>query len=92
MDSPAADGRENEEVEVYRIADRQGIEGGGAGTLAELTRKHGIRRSTYFNWRSKYGGVAVNELKRMDGREAGNAELKRMYSELPQIPEAPDSL
>jgi len=28
-------------------------------------RKHGISRATYSNWRSKYGGVTVNELKRM---------------------------
>jgi putative transposase len=33
--------------------------------LGELTRKHGISRATYFNWRGKYGGVSVSELKRM---------------------------
>jgi putative transposase len=56
---------------------------GEAGTpLAELTRKHGISRATYFNWRAKYGGVTVNELKRMKELEAENAKLKRMYAEL----------
>ncbi|MBM4219271.1 MAG: transposase, partial [Gammaproteobacteria bacterium] len=39
---------------------------GGAGVgIAELARKHGISRATYFNWRSKYSGVTVSELKRM---------------------------
>jgi putative transposase len=47
-----------------------------------LTRKHGISRATYFNWRSKYGGVSVSELKRMKELEAENAKLKRMYAEL----------
>jgi putative transposase len=50
--------------------------------LSELTRKQGISRATYFNWRSKYGGVSVSELKRMRELEAENAKLKRMYAEL----------
>jgi putative transposase len=48
----------------------------------EIARKHGISRATYFNWRSKYGGVTVNELKRMKELEAENSKLKRMYAEL----------
>ena len=48
----------------------------------EIARKHGISRATYFNWRSKYGGVTVNELKRMKELEAENAKLKRMYADL----------
>ena len=50
--------------------------------IAELARKHGISRATYFNWRSKYSGVTVSELKRMKELEAENAKLKRMYAEL----------
>jgi putative transposase len=38
--------------------------------------------TTYFNWRSKYSGVTVSELKRMKELEAENAKLKRMYAEL----------
>jgi putative transposase len=57
-------------------------EGEAGAPLAELTRKDGISRATYFNWRSKYGGVTVNELKRMKELEAENAKLKRMYAEL----------
>ena len=76
-------GRRHEEVEVYRITDRHNLEGGEAGVaLSELTRKHGISRATYFNWRAKYGGVSVSELKRMKELEAENAKLKRMYTEL----------
>ena len=48
----------------------------------EIARKHGISRATYFSWRSKYGGVTVNELKRMKELEAENSKLKRMYAEL----------
>ena len=57
-------------------------EGEAGVPVAELTRKHGISRATYFNWRSKYAGVSVNELKRIKELEAENAKLKRMYAEL----------
>ena len=56
---------------------------GEAGVgISELTRKHGISRATYFNWRSKYSGVTLSELKRMKELEAENAKLKRLYAEL----------
>jgi putative transposase len=57
-------------------------EGEGGVGMAELARKHGISRATYFNWRSKYSGVTVSELRRMKELEAENAKLKRMYAEL----------
>jgi len=56
---------------------------GEAGVgIAELTRKHGISRATYFNWRSKYSGVTMSELKRMKELKAENAKLKRLYAEM----------
>ena len=59
------------------------LEEGEAGVgIAELARKHGISSATYFNWRLKYSGVTVSELKRMKDLEAENAKLKRMYAEL----------
>ena len=58
---------------------KEGEAGVGVGDLA---RKHGISKATYFNWRSKYSGVTVNELKRMKDLEAENSKLKRMYAEL----------
>ena len=57
-------------------------EGEAGVPVDQLTRKHGISRATYFNWRSKYAGVSVNELKRIKELEAENAKLKRMYAEL----------
>ncbi len=57
-------------------------EGEAGLPIAQLARKHGISRATYFNWRSKYAGVSVPELKRMKELEAENAKLKRMYADL----------
>jgi putative transposase len=56
---------------------------GEAGVpVADLLRKHGISRPTYFNWKSKYNGASVKELVRLKELEAENAKLKRMYAEL----------
>ena len=57
-------------------------EGEAGVPIAEIVRKHGISRGTYFTWRSKYSGVSVSELKKMKDLEAENAKLKRMYAEL----------
>ena len=57
-------------------------EGDAGLPLAELVRKHGISRATYFNWKSKYAGATVADLKRMKELEAENAKLKRMYADL----------
>ena len=57
-------------------------EGEAGVPIADLVRKHGISRATYFNWRSKYAGTSVSELKRLKKLETENATLKRMYAEL----------
>ena len=57
-------------------------EGEAGLPVADLLRRHGISRATYFNWRSKYAGTTVAELKRMKELEVENAKLKRMYAEL----------
>ena len=59
------------------------LQEGAAGVpVAELLRKHGISRNTYFNWKSKYAGVTVRELRRLRELELENARLKRLYAEL----------
>ena len=57
-------------------------EGEAGIAVAELVRKHGISAATYYNWKSKYAGVEVSDLKRMKELETENAKLKRMYAEL----------
>lgn len=57
-------------------------EGEAGLPVAEVLRKHGISRNTYFNWKSRYGGATVHELRRLRELEVENAKLKRMYAEL----------
>jgi putative transposase len=57
-------------------------EGEAGVPVTELARKHGISRNTYFNWKARYNGAEVSDLKRLRELEAENARLKKMYSDL----------
>ena len=50
--------------------------------VADVCRKHGISQPTYYNWKSKYGGMSASELKRIKELEAEHSKLKRMYADL----------
>jgi putative transposase len=50
--------------------------------VSDVCRKHGISQPTYYNWKSKYGGLGVSELKRIKELEAEHSKLKRMYADL----------
>ena len=48
----------------------------------ELSRQHGFSKSTFYKWKAKYGGLDVNQLKRLKELEAENQKLKEMYADL----------
>ena len=48
---------------------------------AEICRKHGISDATFYNWRSKYGGMEASEAKRLKVLEDENKKLKKLLAE-----------
>lgn len=50
--------------------------------VPELCRKHAIGQSTFYKWRSKYGGMEAADLRRLKELEEENRRLKQMYTEL----------
>ena len=50
--------------------------------VSELVRKLGISEATFYNWKAKYGGLDVSQLRRLKELEGENAKLKKMYAEL----------
>jgi putative transposase len=56
--------------------------------VADICREHGISDATFFNWKAKYGGMQVSDLKRVKELESENARLKRMYAELSMMNDA----
>jgi putative transposase len=51
-------------------------------TVAQIIREHGISEATFYNWKQKYGGMQVSEVKRLKDLEDENRRLKKMYAEL----------
>ncbi len=50
--------------------------------VKDICRQAGVSTATYYQWKSKYGGLEASELRRVKELEAENAKLKRMYAEL----------
>ena len=49
--------------------------------LAEICRQHGITEQTYYRWRRAYGGMRVDEAKRLRALEDENRRLKRLVAD-----------
>ena len=49
--------------------------------VPQLCRDHGISSATFYNWRSKYGGMDASLMKRLKELEAENSRLKKMYAD-----------
>lgn len=50
--------------------------------VKEVARKHGISAATFYQWRSKYGGMEASDLRRIRELEQENSRLKRLYADL----------
>ena len=47
-----------------------------------VARNHGISKATLYNWKSKYSGMNVSQIRRLKELEEENCKLKQMYADL----------
>ncbi len=66
------------ETQIVKILKE--VEGGRL--VKDVCREHGISDATYYNWKSKYGGMEASDVKRLKELEEENRKLKQMYAEL----------
>ena len=64
---------EEQMVRIIREADK--------APVAEVSKKHGISHETLYKWRRKFGGMDVDDAKRLKTLEAENAKLKKLLAE-----------
>lgn len=64
---------EEKRVSILREADRLPV--------AQVARAHGISDQTIYNWRQRFGGMTINEVKRLKQLEKENARLKKLLAE-----------
>ena len=69
--------RHNEEQIIYAL---KRLETGSKGL--EVCREMGISEQTLYNWKRKYSGIAVGELRRLKQLEEENRKLKQLVADL----------
>lgn len=62
-------------VAILREADANGT------SVRDVCSRHGLSEQTFYRWRRRYGGMQVDEVKRLCELEAENARLKRLLAE-----------
>jgi len=66
------------ETQVVRILKE--VEGGRV--VKDVCREHGISETTYYNWKARYGGMEVSDIRRLKELDQENQRLKHMFAEL----------
>ncbi len=57
------------------------VEIANGATVAQVCKKIGVTEQTYYRWRSEYGGMRVDQAKRLRELEAENARLKKLVAD-----------
>ena len=50
--------------------------------VENICRQNGSSNATYYKWKSKYGGIEANDVKRLKELEDENAKLKKLFAEV----------
>lgn len=66
---------ETQIVNILKLAD-SGMK------VEDICRQYGISNATYYNWKSKYGGMESNDVKRLKELEEENMKLKKLFAEV----------
>jgi putative transposase len=56
-------------------------EGAAGAKVADLCRKYGMSDASYYNWKAKYAGMNVSDLRKLKALEAENRRLKQIVAE-----------
>lgn len=50
--------------------------------VKDVCREHSVSEATYYQWKTKYGGMEASDIKRLRELEDENRRLKQMYADL----------
>lgn len=73
--------RYNAEEIIHKLREAEVLLGQGK-TVADVCKQLGVTDQTYYRWRKSYGGMKVDQAKRLKELEAENARLKRAVADL----------
>ena len=73
--------RYNAEEIIHKLSEADVLLAQGI-TITETCKQLGVTHQTYYRWRKEYGGMKVDQAKRLKELEAENARLKRAVADL----------
>ncbi len=73
--------RYNAEEIIHRLREADVLLGQGQ-TVGQVCKQLGVVEQTYYRWRRTYGGMKVDQVKRLKELETENARLKRAMADL----------
>jgi putative transposase len=50
--------------------------------VSDICREQGISNNTFYQWRSKFGGMEASDIRRLKELQEENEKLKRMYADM----------
>ena len=68
-----------EVVKLIRLVE---IEIGQGKTTSQACKQLGFTEQSYYRWRKEYGGLQINQAKRLKALEKENSRLKKMVADL----------
>ena len=66
------------EVQIVKVLKQQE----SRVSVKELCKEYGVSAATFYNWKSKYGGMDAPQLKKLQEMESELSRYKQMYAEL----------
>ena len=73
--------RYSPEIIIRKLREAEVLQGQGK-TVAEVVKQLGITEQTFYRWRKEYGGLRVDQAKRLKDLEVENARLRRAVADL----------
>ena len=68
--------------QIIRLLSQAEVLSSQGRNVPEICREIGVTENTYYRWRKEYGGMGVNQAKRLKELERENSRLKRAVAEL----------
>lgn len=75
-------GSDSQQSRSSRNFERSKCTSGTGLTAVQAARKEEITEQTYYRWRREYGGLKVDQAKRLKDLEKENAQLKKLVADL----------
>jgi putative transposase len=74
-------GKHHTPEQIIRLLRQAEVELGSGLSVAQVCQKLAVSEQTFYRWKSQYGGMKADQMKRLKELEAENARLKKIVAD-----------